>query len=308
VSREGVVLDTAGIPISTAEYWQWRPAVAYDGVGFLAVWEDMRGGLTEHDVFGARLTQAGVVLDTSGIAISTARHGQYGPAVSSDGMMWFVVWSDWRSVFSAIYGSRVAQDGTIIDSSGLLIAQASYDRYAPDLGFDGANYLVVWQDELADGWDIHGARITPEGTVFDSGPVVRQEGDQQCLALARGAGGQMLLAYQGWTGTVGAKTYDADRIWGKMDPNPGIAERPPTVFGSLPTSTIVRGSLWLAGNPSASSSPSWLLDAAGREVLGLRAGANDLRFLSPGVYFIREEKSRVQGVEGSSIHKVVIAR
>jgi len=31
-----------------------------------------------------------------------------------------------------------------------------------------------------------------------------------------------------------------------------------------------------------------LLDAAGRKVVELRAGPNDVRHLAPGVYFVRE--------------------
>jgi len=49
-----------------------------------------------------------------------------------------------------------------------------------------------------------------------------------------------------------------------------------------------------------------LLDAAGRRVMELRPGANDVRHLSPGVYFVRGEGSRVQGSEGASVRKVVI--
>ena len=39
-----------------------------------------------------------------------------------------------------------------------------------------------------------------------------------------------------------------------------------------------------------------------------RIGANDLRSLVPGVYFVREQDSRHQGVEGASVQKVVMTR
>ena len=65
--------------------------------------------------------------------------------------------------------------------------------------------------------------------------------------------------------------------------------------------TIVRGCLFLPG--STSSSASWLLDGAGRKVMDLLPGANDVRALSPGVYFVR-----AAGGEQSSVTKVVVTR
>jgi len=53
--------------------------------------------------------------------------------------------------------------------------------------------------------------------------------------------------------------------------------------------SVVRGVLFL---PTASShnpqSTSWLLDVSGRKVQDLHLGANDVRALAPGVYFIRQ--------------------
>jgi len=43
-----------------------------------------------------------------------------------------------------------------------------------------------------------------------------------------------------------------------------------------------------------------LLDAAGRKVLDLKPGANDVRRLAPGVYFVL--------TEASAVAKVVLAR
>jgi hypothetical protein len=56
--------------------------------------------------------------------------------------------------------------------------------------------------------------------------------------------------------------------------------------------TIVRGVLYRPKSTSTSSSPSWLLDAAGRRVLDLRAGANDVSRFAPGVYFMSSPSDR----------------
>lgn len=63
VTPAGTVLDSNGIAISTALADQWRPAVAFDGTNFLVVWEDQRNGPDDYDIYGARVTPAGAVLD-----------------------------------------------------------------------------------------------------------------------------------------------------------------------------------------------------------------------------------------------------
>ncbi len=50
-----------------------------------------------------------------------------------------------------------------------------------------------------------------------------------------------------------------------------------------------------------------LLDASGRKVMDLQPGANDVRALAPGVYFVRYGPSAVSR-ELSVITKVVVTR
>ncbi|MEO0069133.1 MAG: hypothetical protein ABIK23_08435, partial [candidate division WOR-3 bacterium] len=175
---------------------------------------------------------------------------------------------------------------------------------SPAVGFDGTNYLVVWQDNRTGEYsDIYGARVTKDGVVMDSGPIVWQEGNQYSPALTRGQGSQMFLVYQGWTGKVGNKTYNTYRIWGKMNPVTGIEERlQPAAFGSRLTATIVRNVLKLEttedrGPKTEYRTQVFLVDITGRKVLELKPGDNDIRHLAPGVYFIKS---------GSLIDKKVV--
>jgi hypothetical protein len=77
-----------------------------------------------------------------------------------------------------------------------------------------------------------------------------------------------------------------------------------------PTQTVVRGVLFLPRNMTETSDVSdrvprliSLLDVSGRKVMDLKQGANDVRSLSPGVYFVREAQAQAQAVR-----KIVIAR
>jgi hypothetical protein len=69
-----------------------------------------------------------------------------------------------------------------------------------------------------------------------------------------------------------------------------------------PTSrSLVRGKLFCAGNLG-----SVLLNAAGRKVLDLHPGMNDVGGLPSGIYFVREWSA--VGGERPVVHKVVITR
>ena len=172
LTPEGTVLDS--FVISQAEHYQGQPAVAYDGTGFLVVWDDERSGSSE-DIYGARVTPEGTVLDSAGIVISQAGYDQQHPDVAFDGTSFLVVWADGRNDPSDIYGARVTPQGTVLDPSGIAISQAARWQYSPALGFDGGNSLVVSSDSRISDLDIYGARVTPAGTVLDStGFIVSQ--------------------------------------------------------------------------------------------------------------------------------------
>jgi hypothetical protein len=223
-----------------------------------------------------------------------------------------VVWEYGAGVYTDIYGARVNPAGQVLDTAGISISTAANDQHLSAVAFDGANFLVVWDDyrSVRDTSDIYGARVTPGGVVFDSGPVVRQEGDQSYPALARGPANQLFLVYQGWAGTVGGKTYNTDRIWGKMNPSTGIEETMNEERGAMnPGPTIVRGTLFLSASGVRREASSILLDISGRKVLPLKPGANDVSRLSPGVYFVREQSVVSSQHSGSTgVTKVIVTR
>ena len=63
--------DELGFPISNAPSSQWGPHIAFDGTNAFVVWSDGRSG--NGDIYGARVSQAGTVLDPQGIAVSLKR-------------------------------------------------------------------------------------------------------------------------------------------------------------------------------------------------------------------------------------------
>jgi hypothetical protein len=77
---------------------------------------------------------------------------------------------------------------------------------------------------------------------------------------------------------------------------------------SKPMPTIVRGVLVLGavGSRQNTAYRADLLNIAGRKVLGLLPGANDVRALAPGVYFVREPQA--SSSKPQAVRKVVVAR
>jgi len=303
VTPQGVVLEPEGMAVSRSEWVECCPAVTSDGSNFFVVWSDWGSG--GGNICGARVTPQGTVLDSPGIDISRARSESFSVAPCFDGTNFLVVWEDHRnSGASDIYGARVTPQGTVLDSAGIVISRTANYHWSPSLAYDGTDFLVVWEDH---GSGIHGAQVTSGGIVFDGGSVVSLPGRQFCPRLSCGSSSQMFLVYQDWTRTTGGKTYNAYRVWGMIDPNPGVEEAPSDEVRTTNGPTIIRGVFFLPEAVGHKSQAASLLNIAGRKVMELHSGSNDVRALAPGVYFICQGGgSREQG--GVGIRKVVLTK
>ena len=169
VATDGTVLDPGpGIPISAQPAQQIEPAVAFDGTNYLVVWQDRRTD-DINDIYAARVTPAGDVLDPDGIPVTTAAGEQTAADVAFDGTNYLVTWTDSSSINGTdVVGARVTTGGTVLDPNGIPISNPANDQESAAVAFDGTNYLVTWEDRRADAaLDIWGARVSPDGTVLD---------------------------------------------------------------------------------------------------------------------------------------------
>jgi len=187
VKPDGTVLDSEGRIMTQAARDEFTPALGFDGTNFLVVWEDHRNG--SPDIYGARVTPGGTVLDPDGLAITQAASDQTSPALVFDGANFLVVWRDCRTSAANpdIYGARVTPDGAVMDMAGFAITQAPTPQGHPGVGFDGTDFLVVWEDHRSGAFtDLYGARVTRDGTVLDPDGIAvsSAEAEPECPAVS----------------------------------------------------------------------------------------------------------------------------
>jgi large repetitive protein len=171
--NDGNETGESEIPICTEPNDQMYPVASWNGENFLVVWQDKRNGKW-WDIYGARVTPGGNVLDSDlgGFRISQGRSNldQVGPAIAYGGENHLVVWQGKRNIRTwNIFFAIVSKDGEVLVKPALLDPNVK-DQTSPAVGFDGTNYLVVWQDKRnAKSWDIYGAGLTQSGDLIDWG-------------------------------------------------------------------------------------------------------------------------------------------
>src|SRR6476646_4902196 len=107
---------------------QVLPSVAFDGTNYLVVWQDHRSGTS--DIYAARMSPTGTLLDEGGFPISIAPDDQSAPRVAFGGTEYLVGWTDYRSGSSPdIYGARVNTAGGVLDPSGFGISTAANTQF-----------------------------------------------------------------------------------------------------------------------------------------------------------------------------------
>ncbi|WP_434384476.1 HYR domain-containing protein [Melittangium boletus] len=164
---DGQVLDSPALLVSGASGTQSYPAVSFGAGTFFVTWLDARAGRNE--IYGARVSAAdGLVLDPSGLAISTGSTYRTDPVVASDGTRFLVAWRDQRTGAGDFYGSRVeATTGQVLDPAGLALLLEPNLQNVSSLLFDGRDYLLVWSDTRSGVARLNGLRVKPEGTPRD---------------------------------------------------------------------------------------------------------------------------------------------
>jgi len=172
VSLDGRVMDASPIMVSKAKDFQKHPRAAWTGREWLVVWQDLRNG-KDYDLYAARVSSGGKVLDPSGVAVCAEPGDQVFPAVDSDGKGGsLAVWADFRGGNYDIYGAPIS-DGKAGPPSALIAVRE--DQMGPSVAWAGGHYLVACANQ-ARNWrkkeltTLLLVRVGPHGKLLDKMP------------------------------------------------------------------------------------------------------------------------------------------
>lgn len=208
IGPDGVVQETNGLAIVTAANDQRLPAVASVDGDFLVVWQDGRKGSGDNDIFGARVTGTGGLIETNGFAISSAISNQGSPSVAANDTGYLVAWHDLRSGGSLdVYAARVTSAGVVDDPAGLPLATGSAPESGPGVAGNGAEWLVAWQDfRNGSDYDVYATRVTAAGAVVSPGGLaINTESGGQENPVVGADGTDWFVA---WQDRRGGASYD----------------------------------------------------------------------------------------------------
>jgi hypothetical protein len=190
---------------------QGKPGIAFDGTSFFTAWH--QGG----NLYGARVSPQGNLLDADGIAISVGLNdAASAPSVSFDGTNVLVVWAARRDSSTEIYAARVTKNGVVLDPGGVQITVGSdpftiYDEpQVPAVAFDGVQSLAVWSTNT---YAIKGTRISTSCTNLDTPEgFTINETWSNLPAVAYGSGYYLVTWLDDWNNAATSPDVYAARV------------------------------------------------------------------------------------------------
>jgi len=199
----------------------------------MVVWSDARIG-GDFNIYGARVTPDGVVLDPDGMLIGRdSNEGQFEPSIAFTGTRFFVVWVYYSLPF-AVVGRFVNCDGTLGDT--VRIASTADEGYETSVCFDGTNFLVVWTQypEL-----LKGQRVAADGNLIGSPFTI-------ATGVATLGSGSLCFDGNNYTVVYSVRNIDIFEIWGRQ----------------YDTSGNPLGPAFIISNPANSSYDSYIVAGA----------------------------------------------
>jgi len=277
----------------------WHPSLALDGSNVHLAWRDWRDHSFE--IYYKRSTDYGVTWGDDARLSGDLANGSYNPCIAADSGLVHVVWWDTRTTPFEIYYKNSTDEG-VTWGDDIRLTNDTTGSYNMTVVALGAAVHVMWEALYntsfimykfsTDGgatWSADTAlTVTPD--YWSVSPCATMDGDDVYLIWTDFRDSEYGEIYYKHKRAGGAAVEESRRL---------MAD------GSRPSPTIVRGVLWVSSQLTANGSRPGvgLYDMNGRRAKDLWSGANDVRGLAPGVYFVRAVSGKLSAV---GCHKVVI--
>lgn len=192
VSPLGAVLDSAPLVILPYSFSEIGTlALASDGANWVVAAQGTSGGSA--DLRAARVSPAGALLDAAPVELipETGQLLNYELAYAQGSFL--LVWSRYSGTSDDVIGRRFNTSLTWQDAAPFTIGATAADDSAPQIGSNGAQFLVAWQGGATNStWsNVHAARVASSGQVLDASPLTL------VTNMYYGVGPQAAPAYDG---------------------------------------------------------------------------------------------------------------
>ncbi len=208
-----------GLAISTAINHQASPDLAWNGTNYVVAWEDHRDTNVQANIYAARVSPAGSLLDATGVAVSSLPDDERDVAVAASGATVLVSWKLAPGfVDSEIRARRVTTSpGLTFPEAILTVASDAGTNSGPAVAADGTHFQLTWAGADPDGGianTILGRRVVVStGALLDPTPTEISPPDrpflQRAPAIAASGTRSYLVAYERFDG---ASTLNSLRV------------------------------------------------------------------------------------------------
>ena len=274
------------------------PELAVVGDCIHVVWQDSRHGMSNHEIYYIRSTDAGANWGAE-TRLTNESHESYSPVIAASGANVHVVWVDYRDLNSEVYYQHSTDNGaTWSEEADLSNTGSNPSLYSllPAVAASGDNVHVVWSDNFDGNDEIYYRLSADNGSNWAE--RVRLTNEPSCsvspVVLLTGIEVKVV-----WPDQRVSPSYE---LFYKRNPTgnavavsePGPAE-PKLALRIAPNPLVSGVAMVSLPAPVAVSSTLGVFDAAGRCILRLSFEPGtwslplDLRSARPGVYLLRPE-------------------
>ncbi|UCG42092.1 MAG: exo-alpha-sialidase, partial [candidate division WOR-3 bacterium] len=263
------------------------PSLAISGSHVHVVWHDNRDGNWE--IYYMRSLDFGNNWGPE-MRLTWDSAGSNHPSIAAADSVLHVVWKDARYGSGHNYYKRSLNAGASW-SSDQRLTDVPARPYFPSVQAAGTHVHAVWHDLRHGAGELYYLRSVDSGASWE--PELRltdQPDSSTCPSIALSGSIVHVLWYDTRDGNPeiyykrnptgnGVVEDKAQGVWIKAEP--GM----PTILGDVLVWSATTPSLRNVGD-IALQSRARLLDAAGRAVMELQQGPNDIRHVAPGIYFV----------------------